>query len=51
MTLERQNAELMRRLAAREATIVELGKELDAQNDQAWELVNKAIKLLEEYGK
>jgi predicted nucleic acid-binding Zn-ribbon protein len=51
LNLEMALREAKRQIAAREKTIVELGKELEAQNDQAWELVSKAIKLLEGFGR
>jgi hypothetical protein len=48
MTLERQLSEAKRQIAAREATIERQAKELEAQDDQAWDLVRKFTKLLEE---
>jgi hypothetical protein len=45
MTLERQNAELMRRLAAREATIEGMARQLESAHGKAWEIEKLVIEL------
>jgi CII-binding regulator of phage lambda lysogenization HflD len=48
LTLERQLTEAKRQIAAREATIKDQARQLEAQDEQAWELVRKFTKLIEE---
>jgi uncharacterized Zn finger protein (UPF0148 family) len=48
LTLERQLSEAKRQIAAREATIESQARQLEAQDEQAWDLVRKFTKLLQE---